>query len=175
MTRFLAGAASVAAALLLAPSPSTATSFDCRLAALPAEIAICNDGMLGALDEEMARQYYTLINIAPPDAVLQIRAEQRAWLRGRNLCFHDRQCVAGAYRHRLQQLGAWRELVGGPPGFGPGPYDDEEGPPPGFYDDGAMGSYDDEDEEDYPPGFYDDEEEVVPFEDPDDYYFGPGG
>jgi uncharacterized protein YecT (DUF1311 family) len=183
MTRILAVAASVAAGLFFAPSPSTAASFNCRLASLPAEVLICNDVRIGALDEAMARQYYALINTAPPGAVLQIKAEQKAWLRGRNLCGYDGQCVANAYRHRLGQLGHWRELVDGRPPRGPFVSPPEYGPfagppigppPPGFYDD----------EEDYPPGFYGDgeyppdmyggeeDEEVVPFEDPDDgtYY-----
>ena len=174
MTRILAGAAAVAAALLLVPSPSSATSFNCRLATLPAELLICNDGRLGALDEEMARQYYLLINTAPPDAALQITGEQRAWIRGRNLCGFDRICVRNAYRHRIQQLGAWSDLLdrappfgrfaGPPPGYGPfagPPY----GPPPGFYDDG-------------PPGPYGDDDEIVPFDDPDggyEYYFDDDG
>ncbi len=183
MTRFLAGAAAIAAAMLLAPSPSTAASFNCRLASLPVEVLICNDVRLGALDEAMARRYYMLVNTAPPDAVLQIRAEQKAWIRGRNLCGYDGQCVANAYRHRLHQLREWRELVdGGPPRgpFGPppeyGPFaGPPQGPPPGFYEDEEdypPGFYDDDE---YPPGYYEDEEEVVPFEDPDGYYFGPGG
>jgi uncharacterized protein YecT (DUF1311 family) len=177
MTRILAGAAAVAAALFLAPSPSTAASFNCRLASLPAEVLICNDRTLGAMDESMARRYYMLINTAPPDAVLQIKAEQRAWIRGRNLCGYDGRCVFNAYRHRLGQLDEWRELVSGPRPFGRFAGPPLLAPPPGFYDDedDAPGFYDDEDES--PPGYYYDEEDgVVPFEDPGDgYYIGPGG
>jgi uncharacterized protein YecT (DUF1311 family) len=183
MTRILAGAAAVAAALFLAPSPSSAASFNCRLASLPAELLICNDGRLGALDERMARRYALLVNTAPPDVVLQIRAEQKAWIRGRNLCGYDGRCVANAYRHRIGQLREWSELIDGgpprgpfvapPPEYGPfagppiGPpppgfYGDDEayGPPPGFY-------------EEYPPDYYggEDDEGVVPFEDPGDGYY----
>jgi uncharacterized protein YecT (DUF1311 family) len=169
MKRLSAGAAAVAAAMLLAPSPSHATSFNCRLASLPVEVLICNDGMLGSLDEEMARQYYALINGAPPDAALQIKAEQRAWIRGRNLCGYDGQCVHNAYRHRLGQLGAWRELLSGAPPFGP--FAGPQGPPPGFYEDEEDYPPDLYDDEEYPPGYYEDEEDgVVPFEDPDDGY-----
>jgi uncharacterized protein YecT (DUF1311 family) len=177
MTRILAGAAAVAVALLFAPSPSTAASFNCRLAALPVEMLVCHDGRLGALDEEMARQYYSLVNIAPPGAAIQIKAEQRAWIRGRNLCGYDRRCVRNAYRHRLQQLGQWEEMVSGAPGYGPfaGP---PGGPPPGFYDDEEdypPGLYDDED--DFPPGMYggEDDEDIVPFEDPDDSPYSDDG
>lgn len=171
MTRLLAGAALVVAALFLAPSPSQAASFNCRLAALPAEVLICNDPRIGALDEAMARRFYVLINTAPPDAAIQIKAEQRAWIRGRNLCGYDGQCVANAYRHRLHQLREWRDLIAGTP-HGPfaGPpreYGPFAGPPPlgppppGFYDD----------EEDYPPGYDDEDQGVVPYEDPGDGYY----
>ena len=147
MTRILAGAAVVAAALFLAPSPASTASFNCALANLPAELAVCNDDMLGSLDEQMAAEYFPLINAAPPEAALVIRAEQREWLKRRNACGYDLQCILGAYRAQLQRLGAWREAISGAP---PDDMLEEE------QDDSTV-PYDDPDES------------IVPFDDPEDY------
>jgi uncharacterized protein len=103
----------IAVATLLVVSPATAASFDCKLAKLLAEIAICGDPTLGAEDEELARQYAPLLTAAPADAVKTIKKEQKAWLASRNACGSDMQCIMGHYRERLQRFGEWRAQFAG--------------------------------------------------------------
>jgi uncharacterized protein len=102
-------AALIAVAIVLAMSPANAASFNCKFAKLPAEIAICSDPTLGAEDEELARQFSPLLEVAAADAVKTIKKEEAAWLVSRNACGSDRQCILGRYRERLQRLGEWRD------------------------------------------------------------------
>ena len=108
----LAAALAGTSAILLA-GQGEAASFNCNLAKLPAEVAICQDEILGGEDEELAREYFALTNAAPGWAVAEIRAEQKAWLRDRNACGYDMQCIMGTYRGRLQRLGEWRDQISG--------------------------------------------------------------
>jgi uncharacterized protein len=165
MTRWLASAAIGAAVAFLAP-PASAASFNCAFAGLPAEVAICNDPTLGSLDEEMARQYFTLIRRAAPDVAAAIRGEQRDWLARRNACGYDGQCIMGSYRARLQRLGEWRDEFDNAEQQGDEDqqqYDggDEE------QQDGSMGDgpYDNEGYDSFGPES-DPGDEVVPFEHP---------
>jgi len=103
----------IAIAAAVAVSPATAASFDCKLAKLPAEIAICGDPTLSAEDEELARLYTPLLKSAPADAVKAIKKEQKAWLASRNACGSDMQCIMGRYRERLQRFGEWRAQFAG--------------------------------------------------------------
>jgi uncharacterized protein len=102
------------AVVALGCGPAAATSFNCALAKLPAEVAICNDSMLSALDEEMASEYFRLRNgsATPAWAKAAITDEQRTWLSQRNACGYDMQCILGEYRTRIQRLGDWRAYLG---------------------------------------------------------------
>src|ERR1700693_2714049 len=91
----------------IAASPATAASFDCKLAKLPVEISICSDPTLSSEDEELAREYSPLVKSAPADAVKLIKSEQKVWLKERNACVSDMQCIMGSYRERLQRFGEW--------------------------------------------------------------------
>jgi uncharacterized protein len=93
-------------------TPARPQSFDCSRASLPAEMTVCNDGMLGALDEEMSRLYFRLVNSAPRWAVVEIRREQREWLGSRDACGTDGQCLMGHYRARTMGLYTWSERLG---------------------------------------------------------------
>ncbi len=102
----------VVAALFV--GPVAAASFNCKLAKLPAEIAICSDPTLSSEDEELARQYSPLLDAAPDAANLKaIKQEQKAWLASRNACRSDMQCIMGRYRERLQRFGEWRDQFAG--------------------------------------------------------------
>jgi uncharacterized protein len=98
----LAGAASLAAS-----APAAAQSFNCRLASLPAEVAICQDSRLSGLDEEMSRRYARILNTAPGWVTRSIRNEQRDWLAGRNACGYDDRCIRRAYNDRIDDLDSW--------------------------------------------------------------------
>jgi uncharacterized protein len=103
----------LAGAILMAfAAHAQAQSFNCRYAGTPAEVAICQDGQLGALDEEMARLYFDLINAGPNWAARRIKSEQRNFIRRRNACGYSGQCLLGTYRRRIQTLYEWNERIG---------------------------------------------------------------
>ena len=101
-------AALIAVAAALTAGSATAASFDCKLAKLPAEIAICSDPTLSSADDALAQEYSPLLKSAPADAAKTIKKEQKAWLASRNACRSDMQCIMGSYRERLQRFGEWR-------------------------------------------------------------------
>ena len=101
-----------------APSPGGATpSFNCGAASLPAEMAICADTGLADLDNQTTRQFSAKVMATPVASAGALRVEQLRWLRVRNACRSDRECIANAYRARLQQLGQTSIDVGS--GHGP--------------------------------------------------------
>jgi uncharacterized protein len=100
------------AVFLLGAAEARAQSFNCNYAASPAEVAICQDGQLGSLDQEMAQLYFDLINTAPPWAVRRIKSEQRRFIARRNACGYSGQCLLGTYRRRIAQLYVWSERIG---------------------------------------------------------------
>jgi uncharacterized protein len=98
-------------AAAVATSPAAAASFNCKKAKLPAEIAVCADPSLSTADEELARQFGPLIEIGGPDDVKAIKKEEDAWLKSRNACASDKQCIARRYQERLKQLGEWQKKI----------------------------------------------------------------
>jgi len=92
-----------AAIISFEPTPAAAQSFDCAKARLATEIAICNSARLSRLDEEMASLYFGLPHYVRED----VKRSQRRWLRRRNACRYDRQCIARAYRRRIDALSAY--------------------------------------------------------------------
>lgn len=100
--------------LMMVPGPVFAAGFDCFSAEAPVEFLICNDPVLNALDEEMARLYRT----APQDD--ERRQSQRDWLAGRlqhcaipargpEPALEERwrmaPCLVGLYRDRVTAMG----------------------------------------------------------------------
>jgi len=79
---------------------ASAQSFNCRYAKKSAEVAICKYEELGRLDEEMASLYYAL----PEYAREEIKASQARWLRRRNACGYNYDCIEEAYRQRIYFL-----------------------------------------------------------------------
>jgi uncharacterized protein len=93
------------AAMLLAVSMGgvSAQSFDCAKARLDTEVAICNSARLSRLDEEMASLYFGLPHYVRKD----IGREQLRWLRRRNACGYNVQCIARAYHQRIGTLSGY--------------------------------------------------------------------
>jgi len=89
--------------LALSATGASAQSFDCGKARLASEKAICDSARLSRLDEEMASLYFGLPHYLRKD----IEREQLRWLRRRNACRYDGQCIARAYRRRIQTLSAY--------------------------------------------------------------------
>lgn len=87
--------------LLAACSVSAfAQSFNCRYAKLPAEVAICQSAELSALDSQMASLYFAL----PSGVRDRLEGSQMRWLRQRNACGYNFDCIASAYRERIDFL-----------------------------------------------------------------------
>ncbi|WP_313346621.1 MliC family protein [Stenotrophomonas sp.] len=93
-----------------AVAPGTGTteaqgpSFDCDKAASDAETMICADPKLSALDRQLAALYKTLQT--SPDE-LDIAAEQRGWVKGRNACWQAvdaNRCLVESYQTRIVEL-----------------------------------------------------------------------
>jgi uncharacterized protein len=80
----------------VAPNHIHAASFDCGVARTPVERAICSNPSLGALDSQLA-DLYRAVREAERDS-------QRAWLRQRNECGGDVNCLTRKYYERLEQL-----------------------------------------------------------------------
>ena len=77
-------------------------SFDCAKASSPAERLICSSRELAALDVELAEAYKWLQSTSPDKNTL--RKEQSEWIKNkRNIC-QTEDCMAKAYRDRIEDL-----------------------------------------------------------------------
>jgi uncharacterized protein len=79
---------------------ASAQSFNCRYAKKHAEVAICENEHLGQLDEEMASLYFGL----PGYVREELEESQARWLRRRNACGYNFDCLERAYRRRIYAL-----------------------------------------------------------------------
>jgi len=90
-------------------SGASAQSFDCAKASIATEFTICDSARLSRLDQEMSALYFAL----PFAARENIKSAQRRWLRRRNACGYDQDCIARAYRRRIDELAGDRGTGGG--------------------------------------------------------------
>jgi uncharacterized protein YecT (DUF1311 family) len=100
--------------------PTYRTSFDCAAASTAAEITICGDEELAALDRELGKAFAAARAKAAGEKRQALAAAQRAWLEARDRnCSYKMipECVREAYRKRLAELSA--------PGGSPPPARDE--------------------------------------------------
>ncbi|MCA8299569.1 lysozyme inhibitor LprI family protein [Burkholderia sp. AU30198] len=93
-----------AAALLplLLPLATYAAGFDCAKAASPTEKTICADAPLSKLDGELAAAWKKALAKGGDTAAL--KAAQLKWLKQRDQCGGDEQCLGDRYRERLASL-----------------------------------------------------------------------
>jgi len=90
-------------ALLFFAVSSHAISFDCAKASTLVEKAICSDTELARLDDQLELAYKQAL-AAKSDGV-ELKSQQRAWLKNvRNQC-QDVACINQAYTKRLAALG----------------------------------------------------------------------
>lgn len=107
---FCIGNAKLAGAIALAAAsawgvPAHAQEFDCRAAALASERAICNSGRLSVLDERMSFLYNRLWQVLRKDGAREgLREYQLMFLRTRDRCGRDEECLAGAYLDQIEVL-----------------------------------------------------------------------
>lgn len=94
----------------LPPSPT----FDCQQAKGEVETLICSDPKLINLDHQLADTYQQVLakasslNAQPDEAVKNLKAIQRGWIKGRNECWKEleekKSCVQTQYERRIAYL-----------------------------------------------------------------------
>jgi uncharacterized protein YecT (DUF1311 family) len=75
-------------------------SFNCAKAGTLVEKAICSDAELAELDRDMAEDYKCLLKLEGDD----LKAEQKEWLKKRDKCNSDVNCLKSSYREREQEF-----------------------------------------------------------------------
>lgn len=99
----LAIAALAAASLFAVAGSADAASFNCNKAKTKTEHAICGNGKLSQMDSQMASLYKQAL-VVTCGSKNTLRAQQRAWLAGRNGCGGMIPCLKNAYQDRIQEL-----------------------------------------------------------------------
>lgn len=114
-------AAACLALAAAAPADAAGPSFDCTGARSAAEMAICADPGLAALDLALAEAYAGALAVArgldsgAAEAEQRLRAEQRGWIKGRDECWKEgaglAACVRDMTMRRTAELQAGWFLV----------------------------------------------------------------
>jgi uncharacterized protein len=81
---------------------ASAASFNCNHAKGCVENIICESPQLSDLDSEMASLYYTLKRKSNRRGARTLLKSQRRWLRTRNTCHCDANCLVGHYHDRIE-------------------------------------------------------------------------
>ena len=79
-----------------------AASFDCNKATTETEKAICDDPELSALDKRMSKAYKRARGSTSSGDVY--KSNQFKWLKSRNACISDKQCLLKSYNNILNEL-----------------------------------------------------------------------
>lgn len=96
---------SLCAAIVAAPSPAMAASFDCERPDLAAdEKVICDTRALNDADVKMVTTFDILTSLLPMGNRGKLQDEQTVWLKRRQACAADAACIGKAYDERLKQL-----------------------------------------------------------------------
>ena len=90
-----------------AGSAEARPSFYCRGRLNPAERTICDSSYLGKLDRKMAREYHFQMGELSRRERRILRRDQRKWLRDRNRCRYDEECLDNLYNQRIEELVEW--------------------------------------------------------------------
>lgn len=75
------------------------------------EKAICNDGQLARLDDELERLYSSLVRALPRVQRTKLRRRQQDWLEDREACGRRSQCIERRTKQRLARLNRRMERV----------------------------------------------------------------
>lgn len=87
-------------------TPAEAQSFRCDGRLTDTEFAICQNGWLGSLDEEMASNYNFAMATNGPAGRRTIRRLRNRLIAQRDRCRMDADCIAAAYRSMIDAYGA---------------------------------------------------------------------
>jgi uncharacterized protein len=94
----------VGVALFAMGGTAWSQAFNCDFAKQPDEITICRDASLGALDEQMSDHFYKVRQQLPPAGLRQLNEGQKDFMKRRNFCGTDGDCIAGMYAERIETL-----------------------------------------------------------------------
>ncbi len=84
---------------------ANAQSFSCANAQIPSEMAVCNNELLLIKDEKLAELLAdAIIRATGSDRVQKISAKHGSWLKQRNLCRLDFECLETRYDERIREL-----------------------------------------------------------------------
>jgi uncharacterized protein len=85
--------------------PAAAASFDCERSDLAAdEKAICDTRALNDADVKMETTFDILTSLLPMGNRGKLQDEQSAWLKKRQACEANVECLGSAYSERMKQL-----------------------------------------------------------------------
>lgn len=79
-------------------------SYDCKKSSTPTERAICGSTQLASYDRVLGSLYAYYMNVPDEALVSWIRDTQRSWIRSRNLCGDNFQCLSRIYHQRILEL-----------------------------------------------------------------------
>lgn len=89
----------------LSVTAAEAASFNCAHATLPAEQTICGNANLSKLDEQTAGMYFVIVGSGAPQATVnQVKASQSTFIKQRNACGTDVDCLVDAYTSQMMYL-----------------------------------------------------------------------
>jgi uncharacterized protein len=92
-------------AIQMFPHAASAASFDCEKANLAAdEKVICDTRSLNDADVKMVTTFDILTSLLAMGNRGTLQDEQSAWLKKRQACGEDAECIRNAYSERLKQL-----------------------------------------------------------------------
>ncbi|ASL95912.1 hypothetical protein AXT60_24800 [Salmonella enterica subsp. enterica] len=100
--------------LLCISLSASAASFDCNKVTNSAEKTICADRKLSEFDVELAVKYDFLLHLHGMGGQLSMKEEQVAWLKKRNACKSDKQCLNNKYRKRISEMNANYDAIDKP-------------------------------------------------------------
>jgi uncharacterized protein len=86
---------------------SQAASFYCGGRLTATEAAICGNGQLSQLDNQMAGIYYQAISAVSPGLRNRLKRDQVQWLRSRNSCGGNVGCLRALYNDRINTMYGW--------------------------------------------------------------------
>jgi uncharacterized protein YecT (DUF1311 family) len=81
-----------------------APSFDCTKASTETEKTICVDDILSGMDSMVVTNYLQLKSAKLGANAAKLVVDQRAWLKQRNLCKEDSDCLHESYMQRIDEL-----------------------------------------------------------------------
>jgi uncharacterized protein len=89
----------------------SAPSFNCKKATTSVEKTICANDTLARLDRKLGEIWKSFIDASNDDAFKsRLRQDQALWVKLRDKCQNDIDCISNAYQQRLAVFGADKNL-----------------------------------------------------------------